>query len=205
MIGLRIGIALGLTVSIAGAAINNDWPKAAEDCDRIVHPITSDPLWKRSIACLTDFFTARPVHLTVKSIVPGGGFGLGPTFQADFNADKWQNKFVATGVGSLRQFWSTEGMFRSTHDKFGINNSARDRFAVDIYARARDLPRMVFYGEGPHTGTTSLVNFRERDVVAGADVFNPFSAWLAGGARIESIWPDVGGVTDPGLRSITST
>jgi hypothetical protein len=49
-----------------------------------------------------------------------------------------------------------------------------------------------------------LVNFQERDVAAGADVFNPFSAWFGAGGRIESLWADVGGATGPGLRSITT-
>jgi hypothetical protein len=201
----RLWLTLTLASSIAYAAINNDWPKVKKDCDEIAHPtIASQPVWKRAIGCGIDFFTARPAHLTVKSIVPGGGFGLGPTFLADFNRDKWQNKFVATGVGSFRQFWLTQANFRATHDKFGVNNSARDRFAVNVYANARGLPRMTYYGIGPHTSTTDLVNFRERDVVAGADVFNPFSAWFGAGAKLESIWPDVGGVTEPGLRSITS-
>jgi hypothetical protein len=189
--------------SLSFAANNNDWPKVKEDCDEIFHPTTTEPLFKRTIACGTDFFTARPVHLTVKSIVPGGGFGLGPTFSQPFNGGKWQRQFVATGVGSTRQFWLTEAKFTATHDNF-LPTSARDRFAYDIYANARDLPRMVYYGIGPNTSTTNLVNFRERDVTAGADVFNPFTAYFAAGARLESLWTDVGGVTDPGLRSITS-
>jgi hypothetical protein len=184
---------------------NNDWPKVKEDCANMFHPPASQPVWKAAMACGTDFFTARPVHLTIKSIVPGGGFGLGPTFSQPLNQGKWQREFVATGVGSLRQFWLTEARFTASHDKFGSNNSARDRFTYEIYTNARDLPRMVYYGVGPDTSTRALSNFRERDVVAGAGVFNPFSAWFAAGAKVESIWPDVSGVTDPGLHSITSS
>lgn len=191
----------------APAAINNDWPEVGKSCREVAHPnpnVPPEPLWKRTAGCATGFFTARPIHLTVKSTVPGGGTGLGPTFQADFNADRWQRKFVATEVTSLRGFWVAEGKFSATHQRFGANNSARDRFALNFYANARDLPRMVYYGLGPNTNTAGLTNFRERDVTVGADVFNPFSAWFAAGGRIESIWPQVTGVTDPGLRSITS-
>src|SRR5581483_10948371 len=131
-------------ISLASAGINNDWPKAGEDCDHIFHPPAGEAAWKAFMACGTDFFTARPVHLTVQSIVPGGGFGIGPTFSADFNADKWQQKLTATGVASFREFWMTGAKFTSTHDRFGKNNSARDRFALNIYANARDLPRMPF-------------------------------------------------------------
>jgi len=198
---------LALMVSSAVfAANNNDWPKVGEDCNAVFHPPNPPPpppkLVNRVIPCMTGFFTARPVHLTVKSIVPGGGFGIGPTFIQPLEHGKWQQQFDATGVGSLRQFWWTEAKFIASHDKFGQNNSARDRFAYSVHARARGLPRMVYYGIGPNVGQQNLVNFRERDVAAGGDVFNPFSAWFAAGGRIESLWADVGGVTDPGLRSI---
>ena len=177
----RIYLAFVLTSSLGLAANNNDWPNVKKDCDAVIHATVPAPLWKRVMACGTDFFTARPVHLTVKSIVPGGGFGLGPTFSQPFNRGKWQQEFDATGVGTFSKFWQTEAKFLSSHDKFGVNNSARDRFAYEIYARVRDLPDMVYYGIGPNTSTTSLANFHERDVSAGGDVFNPFSSWFAAG------------------------
>lgn len=204
---LRRGVlVLCLFASISLFGKNNDWPKVKQDCGQVFSPTQTPPvpLWKRAIGCGTDFFTARPVHLTVKSIVPGGGFGPGLTFHEDFNRGKWQRNFEATGVASFTAFWETEARFRATHDKFGKNNSARDRFAVDFYSYARGLPRMDFYGIGPNTSKANVVDFRERDVVAGADLFNPFSSWLAAGGEIESIWPDVGGVTDTNVRSITS-
>jgi hypothetical protein len=136
--------------------------------------------------------------------VPGGGFGPGLTFQEELNNGKWQNKVENTTVSSFQAFWSTESRFRATHDRFGKNNSARDRFALDIYANARGLPHMPFYGIGPNTTKASIVNFRERDVVAGVDVFNPFSSWFAAGGLIESIWPDVAGVSSSNPPSITS-
>jgi hypothetical protein len=199
-----------LAVPASLAAKNNDWPKVKEDCANVFHPktpdpqIPPDPLWKRSIACGTDFFTARPVHATIQSIVPGGGFGPGLTLHEDFNRDKWQNSLDATGVSSFQAFWLGQAKFRATHDRFGKNNSARDRFALNVYSFARGLPHMDFYGLGPDTLKNGVVAFSERDIVAGTDVFNPFSAWFAAGARLESLWPEVGGVTDPVFRSITS-
>jgi len=204
------GLLLCLIVALPLAAKNNDWPKVKEDCDQVLNPPKTEagspetPLWKRSMACGADFFTARPIHLTIKSIVPGGGFGPGPTFHEDFNRGKWQRYLESTAVSSFQAFWSAEGKFRATHDKFGKNNSARDRFAADFYANAMGLPHMDFYGIGPNTLKSNVVQFRERYVVAGSDIFNPFSSWFAAGAALESIWPDVGGVGDPKLRSITT-
>jgi len=204
---------IGILLVAASAPLNakdNDWPKVSEDCKQVFSPETGDsatpmqPLWKRTIACGTDFFTARPVHLAVKSIVPGGGFGPGLTFHEDFNSDKWQKKLESTSVASFQAFWSTENRFRATHDKFGKRNSARDRFALDVYANARGLPRLDFYGIGPKTLKSNVVIFRERDVIAGVDIFNPVASWLALGGQIESIWPNVGGASATGVPSITS-
>jgi hypothetical protein len=190
----------------AFAAMDNDWPDVEKSCSQVAHPDASDtdPLWKRTVGCATGFFTARPIHVTIKSVVPGGGTGAGPTFEADFNTDRWQRKFVATEVTSLRGFWMAEGTYRLTHQRFGASNSARDRFAVDFYANSRGLPQMAYYGIGPHTSTAGLTDFAERDVAAGADIFNPLSAWIAVGGKVESIWPQITGDNDPGVRSITA-
>jgi len=205
-----ISLALCLAIPATLLAKDNDWPKVKSDCSQVFRPKAPEPntppppLWKRSIGCGTDFFTARPVHLTVKSIVPGGGFGPGLTLHEDFNSDRWQRYLEGTGVSSFQAFWETGAKFSATHQRFGENNSARDRFAVDVYSFARGLPHMDFYGLGPNTLKANVVDFTERDVVSGIDVFNPFSSWLAAGARLESIWPEVGGVTDPKFRSITT-
>lgn len=204
---IRRLFAFALMAATAFAASSNDWPNVIKDCGEVFSPPKDPPppnFVKRFFACGTDFYTARPVHLTVKSIVPGGGFAVGPTFTELFNEGKWQRELVGTGIASTRAFWQTGAKFVASHDKFGQNNSARDRFAYEIYSSARDLPLMPFYGVGPHTSTANLVDFRERDIVAGGDVFNPFSAWFAAGARFESLWTDIGGDVDPGRISITS-
>ncbi len=204
----NIWLLIALTPAFGLAANSNDWPMAIQDCGQVFSPPMGPPpppnFVTRLFSCGKDFFTARPIHATVKSIVPGGGYAVGPTFSELFNRGKWQRELDITGVASTRKFWQTEAKFSAFHDKFGQNNSARDSFTYDVYARARDLPLMPFYGIGPNTDRTSLVDFRQRDVAAGAEVFNPFSAWFAAGGRIESLWNDVGGVTDPGRISITS-
>jgi hypothetical protein len=202
---MKYGTLILLALACVNASADDDWPKVKEDCGQISHPPPASSALKQFESCAVDFFTARPVHLTVKSIVPGSGFGLGPTFNEDYNSGRWQNHLNITGVSSLRRYWLAEGKFTATHTRFGANNSARDRFRVNLYADARDLPLMPFYGIGPNVGQNNLVNFRERDVRAGADVINPFSAWFAAGGTVESIFPQIGGVTTvdkAGTRSI---
>jgi hypothetical protein len=198
------------------AGNDNDWAKKVpEDCGKLkpkkpatAQPVQSEPkpapLWKRTSACATDFFRARPAHATVQSIVPGGGFGVGPTALLDFNHDKWQNEFLTTAVSSFRQFWLAQARFKMSHDMVGKHFPDPDRLALEFYARATGLPHMVYYGIGPATTTSSVSEFSERYVVAGVDVFNPFASGFAAGATLESIWPDVNGVNIPGVRSITS-
>ena len=142
-----------LLISLAGAincvAGNNDWPKVKTDCGQVTSPpppppdsppgAKGEPLWKRFAGCATDFFTARPAHLTVKSIVPGGGFGPGITFSNEFNHDKWQRNFTATGVSSLREFWLGEARLEATHPKFGNRNEESKRFKLDFYANALEF------------------------------------------------------------------
>ncbi len=199
---------VALLPALALADNNDDWPMVAQDCKIVFSPPAGPPpppnFIDRFFSCGAGFFTARPIHPTVQSIVPGGGYGVGPTLSELFNHGKWQQEFDATGVASTRAFWLGEAKFTASHDKFGQNNSARDRFAYDIYAHARGLPLMPFYGIGPDTAKSTLVDFTERDVAAGADVFNPFSDWFGAGGRIESMWTDIGGVTDPTQISITS-
>lgn len=199
---------LVLLPAIALAANNDDWPMVAEECKAVVSPPAGPPpppnFLDRLLSCGAGFFTARPIHPTVGSVVPGGGFGPGVTFDELFNRGRWQQDFGAAGAVTTREFWLGEVKFTASHDKFGRNNSARDRFAYDIYAHARGLPLMPFYGIGPDTAKSGLVDFKERDVAAGADVFNPFSDWFGAGGRIETMWTDIAGITDPTRISITS-
>ena len=141
---------LVLMISAPLAAKNNDWPKVRQDCGEVFKPskpspeTPATPLWKRTLGCGTDFFTARPVHATVGSVVPGGGFGPGVTLHEDFNRGKWQNFLESTSIGTFQAFWTTGARFKATHDRFGKNNSARDRFALEFYGNSRGLPKMAF-------------------------------------------------------------
>jgi len=106
---------------------------------------------------------------------------------------------------SLRAFWLADAVVTFSHDKLGGEwNTARDRFQIQLYAHALGLPRMPFYGIGPNTSRSNLVDYRERYVSNGVNIFIPLKSWLAVGGDVEGLFPNVGGVTDPGVRSITT-
>jgi len=214
---MRLWVTLGLIGALGcadrtsayaqGLAINNDWPKVADECGDVVSPPPPPPppdaWWKRTIACASGVFTARPVHPTVKTTAPGGGLGVGPTFEIDANNGKWQDKIVGTAARSFSGFWFADVAFRATHDAFGRGTSARDRFAIDVYNKVRSLPELPFYGLGPNSSLGDLGSFSERDDHLGVDLFNPFSANLAAGARVESIWTSIADETGSGITPLS--
>ena len=159
---------------------------------------------KALFGCASDFFTLEPIHPIVRTIVPGGGTGIGINYTLDSPKGEWHRKLTVTGAESLRGFWVAESILRLTHPKFGDWNTAKagDAFATHFYLRARGLPLMPFYGIGPRTNKANLVDYEERDVFVGADFVNPVSSWLRVGGLVEGIFPDINGISGTKIRSI---
>jgi hypothetical protein len=162
----------------------------------------SDKNFANFKTCAGDVFTAKPLHPIVRSIVPGGGTGVGLNYTLDSPKGMWQRSFTVNGATSFRNYWLAETKVTLTHPKFGDWNTARDAFATHFYVRARGLPRMPFYGLGPHTSQAGLVDFSENDTFIGADAVNPLASWIGVGGTVEGILPDVNGVHKPTVRSI---
>ncbi len=153
--------------------------------------------------CAADVFTAQPIHPIIRSIVPGGGTGVGLNYTLNSPKGLWQRAFTVNGAISFRSYWVAETKVTLTHPKFGGDwNTARDAFATHFYVRSRGLPRMPFYGLGPHSNQAGLVDFSENDTFIGADAILPLSSWMGIGGTIEGIMPDVNGVHRPTVRSI---
>lgn len=148
-----------------------------------------------------NLFTAKPCHLLVQSVVPGGGIGGGGRCTKDFSRDPWKREFRATGAITIRQFWTAGLQLRIAHDAFTPWHSAQGDFVMHFYLRTRDLPRMAFYGIGPDSKLSDQVFFSERDTLAGVTLTDPLVSWFDVGGRLESLWPMVGGA-DPRSQSI---
>jgi hypothetical protein len=152
-------------------------------------------------------FTAKPAHLIVQSIVPGGGTGGGARLEKDFDRDPWHRKVTLTGVGTIRGFSQEEFLLRFAHDPFtpwSLPLDVQDSFVTHIYARSRNLPRMPFYGIGPNANLSNQAFFSERDTLLGVDATDPLAGWIAVGGRVETLWHDAGGVSSPAAQSITA-
>jgi hypothetical protein len=159
-------------------------------------------------SCATFLFhDGKPVRLsTPTSVVPGGGTALGVVYIQPLSIHEWAESNVTVEAGSsLRQFWYANGIATLNHRKWGGDwNTARDSFQFQLYAGARGLPLMPFYGIGPATSRSNLTDFGEREIAAGARVFNPLQSWLATGGSLEYFQTKINGITDPRVRSITS-
>jgi hypothetical protein len=180
------------TYALRAGELELEKEKFSQDC----HGIFTSFNLKEVVSCGGDLFRANPLHLTIPtSVVPGGGSAVGLTYTHTFNPHGWQNSLTLAAGSSLRQFWFADAVLNLNRRKLGgAWNTARDRFEILTYARARGLPQMPFYGIGPNASRANLVDFRERDVRVGVHVFNPLQSWLNTEAMVENLWPDVSGV-----------
>ena len=151
------------------------------------------------------FNSGKPLRLMIPtSVVPGGGTALGPLFIQPLDIHNWpESNLTMNGGSSLRGFWFGNATVTLNHRKFGGDwNTARDEFQIKIYSRARGLPRMPYYGIGPHTSTASLADYNQRDISLGTSIFIPLQSWFAAGGSTEFLSTRIQGETTAGVRSI---
>jgi len=153
------------------------------------------------------FNSGKPVRMTIPtSVVPGGGTALGVMYAQPLDIHDWTDSNLTMAAGSsIREFWFADSTLSFFHRKWGGDwNTARDRNRFRAYAHAKGLPLMPFYGIGPNTARANLTNFGERQLWGGIDAFIPLKSWLAGGAALEYVAPEIKGISSPSVQSITS-
>jgi hypothetical protein len=168
-----------------------DWDDWKRNCADMVHDFGKDTL----LSCGTSTFRSRPFHFLVQTVVPGSAVGGGGYYGRDLNRDIWQNRLELTGVLTIREFWFTEAKFTAQRPHFGSYHSA-ENFAIQVYARNRQMPVLPFYGIGPNSNVNNSVGFSERDTRVGVLLASPLASWLGVSGTIESLWPNVGSATE---------
>jgi hypothetical protein len=151
------------------------------------------------------FNSGKPARFTIpQSVVPGGGTAMGVMFAQPLGIRGWtDSNFTMAAGSSLRQFWFADATLSFYHRKWGGDwNTARDRNRFRAYAHGRGLPQMPYYGIGPDTARSALVNFGERQVWAGIDSFIPLKSWMAVGGALEYLGPRINGIRNPSVQSI---
>jgi len=190
----------------AGSASADEWDREGSSLKSSCGSLTDG---FAAIASCGQFFfdSGKPLRLMIPtSVVPGGGTELGPLFIQPLDIHNWpESNLNIDGGSSLRGFWFGNATVTLNHRKFGGEwNTARDEFRIQIYGKARGLPVMPFYGIGPNTAKSSLVDYRERDVREGASVFMPLQSWFAAGGSAEFLSTQIGRESNPSVRSINT-
>jgi hypothetical protein len=187
------------TASNTSITGTSDWDQWKRNCSLL------QDLRKKFISCATSTFRSRPFHFLAQSIVPASGLGGGGRYILDLNENNGaQDQLQATSVITIREFWLTELKFSSQRSIDKDWDKSGESLGLNIYVRTRSLPMMTFYGLGPNTNVNNPVKFSERDTSAGIEITTPFPevSWLSAGAKIEGLWPDIGGVTGNSVVSI---
>lgn len=153
------------------------------------------------------FHGAKPIRLSLpKNVVPGGGPAFGAVYSLPLPITDWaDSNLTLEGGSSLRQFWFGNAVATFKHRKWrGNANTADEGFQASVYLRSRGLPLMPFYGLGGNTSRANLTDYGERDISAGATVFNPLAKSLSVGGTAQYLSIKINGIRDPKIRSIDS-
>ena len=201
--------ALMLLATSAGAQVSpasstavtgtTDWDQWKRNCSLL------EDFREKFISCATSTFTARPFHFLAQTIVPGSAVGGGGSYTHDLNEKNGaQDQLQATSVITIRRFWLAELKFSSERSIDEDWNKSGESLWLNIYGRNRSLPVMTYFGLGPNTHLDNAAKFSERDTSAGIEIKTPVPevSWLSAGAKIEGLWPDIGGVTGKNIVSI---
>lgn len=181
-----------------------DWAAWKHDCSDLGHYLSRKALVKTFLACGTDTFRARPFHFIAQTVVPGSGVGGGGEYSADLSNGDWQSQLQFRGLLTIRQFGYADARFTTQRPAFGGWNAGAGDFAIVLFGRDRELPRMTYYGIGPSTTLSDAAEFSERDAEAGVTVSNPLTPWVGLQGKFEGLFPSIVGVSSPNLSSITT-
>ncbi len=131
----------------------------------------------------------RPLHPVIGGVAPGGGWGAGLGFEAP-GRGPWEAG--AKAVYTLNNYWVAEAI-AGYHGR---------RAFFEGFGRARDMTQLDFFGPGTNSSISNRSNFRMRDPVVGAHGKFRLLPWLALGARVEELWPDVSSGKHEGVLSV---
>jgi hypothetical protein len=191
--------ALGLSAALVRAG---EWDTEGTDFSKACSTLFS-PSWLTETASCGAFLfhNGKPVRMMIpQSVVPGGGTAIGATYIQPLSPKNSADSNLTFEAGSsLRQFWFANAVLTFNH------RIADKNARIHGYAHALGLPLMPFYGIGPNTARSSLVDFSERQVRTGGDLSVQLTDWLNVGAAAEYLAPRISGVTGGTVRSITTS
>jgi hypothetical protein len=162
-----------MLVVVAGSAVGQEAPAEL--------PVTPNTkLFARIERVITGIQSVfgRPLHPIISQVAPGGGWGAGIAYDAP-GRGPWDAR--AKAIYTTNKYWVAEAVagYEDRRAKF------------EAFGRARDMTRLDYFGPGPSSNLFDRTRFRLRDPVVGAHGKYRVTSWLALGARVEELWPDV--------------
>jgi hypothetical protein len=118
----------------------------------------------------------RPLHPVISGVGPGGGWGAGVGYDAPGKGPLY---FNAKAVYTLNNYWLAQA----------VTGYEVRRSHVEVFARAREMRQLDYFGTGPSSNLFERTSYSYRDPVVGGFGDVRVMPWLTVGGRVEEIWP----------------
>jgi hypothetical protein len=143
---------------------------------------------KSIVGCGQVLFTGTPLHITVGSLAPQNGMGLGPAFVAHSNPnERWRLSLNTDAVGTTNGSWRAGAYVKAVRTPVlkitpvitnggtlpPSNLTVRDATVFNLYAQSMSLNTVHYFGLGPSTSRSMRAIFGVRQTIVGGNVIFP--------------------------------
>lgn len=197
-----LGWGLGVSPAAAqegnlAAAFRRQGEELREDCGAF------DPA--HILSCATALVTGKPLHISLGSIAPQNGFGVGAAFVVGrAPSENWRLNFSADAVRAFGGAWRAGAYLKIVRTDVAMpgvdptGGSAPSGAGIrpygvgSFYAQTISLPTLSFFGLGPDTTEAGKSIFGMRQTIVGGNVIVPVR-WR-GGERVNlSLFGEING------------
>ena len=140
--------------------------------------------------CAMAVVTEHPLHLSLGSIAPGNGFGLGPALALHRTPNEnWRLGLNSDAVAAAGGAWRAGGYFKGIRTAVEIPRvvtggaphpsapiTIHEYPIVSLYLQAISLPRVAFFGLGSQSRRDDRTEFQFHETLLGSMVTLPVTA-----------------------------
>jgi len=165
--------------------------------------------WGAIAGCAVALATDTPLHLSVGSLPPQNGLGVGEAFALGKATSNWRMNWDIDGVATLNGSWRTGVMMtmaRAAQEPTMVishNPDARTKKRLRPFTHATSVYRFYlqssaiaaldFYGLGDDAPAANASVFGMRETIAGASAIKPVTEWSAAQTLDLSLFGSVNG------------
>jgi hypothetical protein len=151
--------------------------------------------------CAIELFTDHPLHITVGSMPPQNGLGLGAAFVAGKNTKTWRMTWDLDAVGSFNGSYRAGGYMKMIHtppqpikvlQPIAPGTAATDSKSstrspnfvhpytvLNLYAQTISLNELFYFGLGNNSALVEQSVFGMSQTIVGASAIKPVYEWVA--------------------------